>query len=236
MQQIIQQFDERVEEVDLYFSFLEKLDDPDASLYFPNKRKNKTERVSTDLFTMLKATAFLVIYNLVESTIREAILLVYRELELKGHTYESICRELRDIWIHYHFRDVFDPTANWDSYRLKATDLVEMAMNRAVIVMDRRAIRVSGNLDANEIRRVCRSHGISTKTHYRADGGAKLLTVKVQRNNLAHGNFSFSEIGRQYTIGDLKMIKGQSVIFLRSILRNVKDYVDNEHYAVANVP
>ncbi len=46
MQNIINDFDERVREINLYFRFLEKLEEPDVSLHFPNKRSHKYQEVT----------------------------------------------------------------------------------------------------------------------------------------------------------------------------------------------
>ena len=45
--------------------------------------------------------------------------------------------------------------------------------------------------------------GFSMRVHYSAGNGEKLHQVKTRRNNLAHGNISFSECGRDFTLEEL---------------------------------
>ncbi|MDY6993463.1 MAG: MAE_28990/MAE_18760 family HEPN-like nuclease [Pseudomonadota bacterium] len=61
-------------------------------------------------------------------------------------------------------------------------------------------------------------------------GGSKLLTVKTQRNQLAHGNISFSECGRDHTFIELNNIKNEVINYLEDILNNIENYIDNKAY------
>lgn len=234
MQQIIDAFNERVKEVELYFRFLEKLEEPNVSLYFPRKKTHRYKEIESDILKVLKANAFLIIYNLVESGVRDGILEIYRQIEGNNSTYESVRDEIREIWIKHNYRKIFNETANWDSGRKMATQLVEDAINRAIIQLDESAIPLSGNLDARQIREICSLHGIPHRSHGNAQGGNRLREVKEQRNALAHGHLSFSECGRQFTTNDLGAIKHQAVIFVRSILRSMKRYADRKQYTVTD--
>jgi hypothetical protein len=234
MKAVIDTFNERVKEIELYFRFLEQLEKPEVSLYFPRQKTHKYKDVEPDVFKMLKASVFLVIYNLVESSIRDGILELYRQIETSRCTYESVRKEIRDIWIDHNYKHISKDTANWKSAKDTAARLVEEAINHAILQLDSEAIPISGNLDARQIRRVCDSHGISHHSHPSAKGGEKLLEVKDQRNKLAHGHLSFSECGREFTINALKEIKHQTVIFVRSILRNMQTYVNRKQYVAVD--
>jgi hypothetical protein len=92
------------------------------------------------------------------------------------------------------------------------------------------ALRFGGNLDAARIREVCDAHGVSHKTDRRTRGGEKLLVVKNRRNALAHGDLSFVECGRDYTVAELKEIKMQSFWYLKAILRNIDRFNTKKTY------
>jgi len=57
-----------------------------------------------------------------------------------------------------------------------------------------------------------------------------LDTVLKNRNYLAHGNESFANVGRDVTIGDIVQIKNEVVEYLRQILINIENYLDNQEY------
>lgn len=74
MNTVIQDFETRVEEVDKYFIFLESLINETTKLAVSDSAgKYKTQSIDSELAKTLKANGFLLLYNLVESTMRNAI-------------------------------------------------------------------------------------------------------------------------------------------------------------------
>jgi len=89
---------------------------------------------------------------------------------------------------------------------------------------------ISGNIDSRKIKDFADSLGFSARAHHVLKKGAKLLEVKIQRNNLAHGNISFAKCGRDYSFEDLEKTKAQVVGYPRKILSNIQLYLNNEGY------
>jgi hypothetical protein len=81
-------------------------------------------------------------------------------------------------------------------------EIVHAIIKGEVIELDRRATDISGNLDADQIRRLCKDHGITFTVAKEGRGGIVLETVKEKRNSLAHGTLSFAECGRDYSVQD----------------------------------
>jgi len=180
---------------------------------------------------MMKANSLLILYNLIEFAIRQGILEIYSKIEQNGYCYETLRPEIREIWIKSHYRKVFNPESNWNTAQKEAALMVENVANNTIIQLGKEAIPLSGNLDAKEIRRICELHKISYAVANGAKGGSQLLAVKTKRNELSHGNISFPECGQELTLDDLEEIKNEVIIFIRSILNNMKDYADNKQYA-----
>ncbi|KHD11122.1 hypothetical protein PN36_01830 [Candidatus Thiomargarita nelsonii] len=231
MQQVINEFDRRVKDVEQYLHFLKQVHEPQVELHFSHQ--GTYSQIDDNLKNILRANAFLVMYNMVEYSIRYGILDIYREIESHKCTYSTVRQEIRDIWLNYHYRNIFKLTANWESARKMAARLVEDAVNSVIISLNEEAIPLAGNLDARQIRLICQAHGILSQTHPDAKGGSKLLRVKEQRNFLAHGHISFSESGEQVRVEDLEKIKHEIVIFVRDILTNMMDYANNKKYEAA---
>lgn len=53
---------------------------------------------------------------------------------------------------------------------------------------------------------------------------------KTKRNALAHGDDSFSDCAKDFTINDLRIMKEDVFIFLENILDGMKNYYDNSLY------
>lgn len=224
MQAIFDMFDERVQEINLYFEAIKELD------------RNSNEDSSTEAYfnsefiKILKANTLLMVYNLVESTVMGGILEIYDKVKQEGLTYAGVRKEIKDIWFSYKFRQVYDQQAHYNSYKGKALEIVNSILVGEVIELDRKATAISGNLDAQQIRNVCSEHGIIFQPDAKSRGGIVLETVKERRNDLAHGTLSFAECGRDYSIKDLGKIKDQAVLFLRGLLASMKQYYDEKQY------
>lgn len=232
MLSVIRDFEDRCSDLDRYINFLELLHQPDAAVFLPHKAReeDKLVPVENEVTTILKANVFLILYNIVESSIREGILSIYSEMSAAGCSYNDIRKEIREIWTRCHYRQSFDLNASWDTYYKKALELIENIIQKEVIRLDRNAIPISGNLDADKVRLICDLHGIKKTVHRAARGGASLEQVKEQRNLLAHGSLGFTECGRQFDISQLLQIKKETFAFVKAILFNIKDYLDNKSF------
>jgi MAE_28990/MAE_18760-like HEPN len=231
MQSVLDEFDEKVNEIDLYFSLLRTLEEPDLVLAFATRPQKRRKNVDQHWLTILKASAFLILYNLVESAIRGGFGAVYEAIRHDGCSCADLREEFQKLWVDQQFGRIEQQSASPRTYQDKAQELVKHILDSVVVEMSERKLPVSGNLDAQKIRDVCSKHGVSVKTHQSALGGYKMRIVKDLRNELAHGHMSFSECGRQYTTADLEQIKKQVVNFVRSILRNIGRFVARREYA-----
>lgn len=89
----------------------------------------------------------------------------------------------------------------------------------------------SGNIDARKIRKTSEMYGFSCKTNsQKTKDGSDLLTVKTNRNDLAHGFKSFEEVGRDATADELLEIKKRVISYLKGILENIESYLSNKEY------
>lgn len=224
MQATINEFKDRVSEIELYFQAIESLYDTKSS------QNNGQKYYDDDFFKILKSNALLMIYNLVESTIMGGILEIYDDLYQHGITYRQVRKEIQDIWFTFKFNEVYDKKAHYDSYKDKAIEIINCILTDDVLTLDRKATNISGNLDAEKIRRICNDHGISFQISPQCKGGYVLTDVKEKRNSLAHGTLSFVECGRDYTMEDLEKTKKQTILFLKGILAGMKEYYDKQQY------
>lgn len=224
MQATIDTFNDRVQEIEIYFKALKEL--------YVTRRCSAERNVfhSDDFLKILKSNGLLMMYNLVESSIMGGILEIYDELKQHSLTYKDVRKEIQDIWFSFKFNQVYDKTAHYNSYRDKAVEIIGAILNSEILSLDRKATDISGNLDAEKIRQICKNHGITYTLTEDCKGGTVLTDVKNKRNNLAHGTISFVECGRDYSIEDLENIHKQTTLFLKAILDGMKKYFDEKKY------
>jgi len=58
------------------------------------------------------------------------------------------------------------------------------------------------------------------------------LTIKNKRNHLAHGEYTFAEIGKDYTVGDLVKFKDKTELYLTEVLSNIDSYLVDMKFKV----
>ncbi len=222
----LQDFNRRVEEIEVYFKFLEDTisgtelrNERMPQLFYPDTEEYKP--IAQEMTKILKANGFLLLYNLAESSFKKAIEEIYVELDNRNITYEEIREELKKVVIK-NFKD-----HNIDNLLPIVTNISTDIVSKC---FDSKKI-ISGNIDAKEIRKIAKSYGFSYETNARiTKNGSELRTVKDKRNDLAHGIFSFSDCGKDYTIEELLKIKQEIISYLREILQNIEQYINTESY------
>lgn len=226
MQTVISDFNKRCKEIHLYLNHIEKIIEQDAKLYIASRPKRKFESVNIELQKVLKANIFLLLYNLSESSIKQALSQIYDSITDENLTYDDVIDEIRKIWIQL----------NYKNFNQKGTEFIFAAMEDIVtdvinIEFDAEK-RISGNIDGLKIRKFASELGFSIRSHHSLKNGEKLHLVKTQRNKLAHGDLSFAECGRNYTVPQLKEIHNQVIKYLNRILLNIEKYIIHKKFEV----
>lgn len=217
----------KCDEVERYFAFLEGALEPGANLDFG--RTGNVRIIDSELQKILKANSFLILYNLVESTIQDCLTAIYDAIRNDGLGYVHVRSELQSVWRRYHAKRLREASGETQSTEIHS--LITSAVQKAVMDLNADYSAVSGNLDARKIRSIARAFGFSESVDNSANGGSLLVTVKEERNNLGHGLKSFSECGRDYTFSQLCDYRDQVIVYLTSVIQNVDDYLSAKAYA-----
>ena len=220
-------FNDRKNEIDLYYQLIDFLDNIEKE---DGEKSINDILFNKDIEKIVRANALLMLYNLVESTLVNGIEEVYSVFKQDEITYSQVRREIKEIWFNYRFSNAYDKKAHFDTYKKTAEKIITSIMLNEPLELDRKATGISGNLDADSIREVCKKHGIQFKSPKECHGGGKLGKVKEQRNQLAHGTLSFVECGRYFTVNDLHEIKIEVENFLSGFIVAIESYYDNKEY------
>lgn len=231
--QVKSDFDDRVREVDLYFQLLAALDNGElAVVQGMGQQVVPLGTPPTDWGRMLKGTAYLILYNLVEAFVRRGFQAVFEAIKNDGLCGIQLTELFRTQWVEQKNRKVKAFDGSPKVYMKIANEIVIEIVDKKVARLHRDHLPFSGNLDADAIRDLCMNHGVSYTTPAAAKGGAQLETVKVKRNALSHGDESFVECGRPLVATDLIKAKDEVVLFMRSILKNLETFTANQGYKV----
>ena len=222
MQTVLLDFNTRAQEVNEYFLFLEGLITEKTKLaVLGDDNVHKVTLIDSGLAKTLKANGFLLLYNLVESTMRNAIEAIFDELTINKVSFNSIRTEIKKVVI----RNLKNRSP--DNIHSKITDI---SIDIITAGFNSREL-FSGNVDRDEIKKTASKYGFSHNTDYsKTKHGENLNDIMRKRNDLAHGNKSFAEVGRDTSIGDLLQIKEEVIEYLKQILQNIQDYLVKQEY------
>ncbi|MCC5658475.1 hypothetical protein LC608_16050 [Nostoc sp. XA010] len=219
---LFQDFDERAQEVSRYFLFLKNLEQGSIKLSMGNGKNTKTKLINNDLEKTLKATGFLLLYNLVESTMRNAITTIFDEFQNKNISFDDATNKIKKIIIN-NFKDNNSTDTLLKNINNISCDIISSSFDKEKLF--------SGNIDARKIRQTSEMYGFSCTTNSKkTKDGSDLLTVKTNRNDLAHGFKSFEEVGRNATADELLEIQKRVISYLKGILENIESYLSNKEY------
>jgi hypothetical protein len=221
MNAVFTDFQTRSKEVEGYFHFVLRLANEEISLQAVDASLG--DGSSTDheeLLKTFKATCYLLLYNLVESTMRNAVEAIFEELRSQGISFDD-CREELKLEILKNFRK-----RNVELLLPKLLSLAKDVIHETF----ERSENFSGNLDARSIRETASRYGFSPPVGNQFN---MLRTVKDLRNDLAHGVKSFAEVGREATASDLERARDQTVKILDETIRNIDDYLRLRQYLSA---
>lgn len=218
------EFNKRLAEINTYFDTLSMIDKGKCRIVCQDIQGKEEERlIDPDLSRILKANGFILLYNLIEATVRKSIDAILNMVRNDGLTYGDLSDKLKTLWIN---QEVKGKGAN--SIGQKVKEMAEDILNNKILLLTHECVNISGNIDAQKVRDIARSVGYNEPKD-----GAALKTIKDKRNHLAHGEYTFAEIGKDFSVNELMKYKDETEKFLHSVLDNVERYINDKKYKIA---
>ncbi|WP_077296634.1 MAE_28990/MAE_18760 family HEPN-like nuclease [Virgibacillus pantothenticus] len=234
------EYNKRLNEVKYILKILEDMetlhDNPEKNYFsssfldfFSNDESDFNFR---DYLNISKASLLLMLYNLIESTVTTFIQRIYDEIADLDIEYHDVSEVLQDLWLEVRFKDVYKSNSSFNSYKKKAKELISEIINKNSLTFTLDKLPgVSGNLDSKSIHDVYKKHGINYSTESKAKHANGLLTsIKRNRNDLAHGNKSFMECGREVSTLDLKNDLSEIEKYLFDLKEAANTYILNNEF------
>jgi hypothetical protein len=223
MNHFMEEYAKRKLEIESYLALASFLSGDNVTITNDDGAAHRVNILET---TTLKATFYLVLYNLVEATVREGVRSIYHKINDDGLTFLELNEKLQEIWWQSHHESI--TATSRDSLISKVYEVYCLCKTESSPAFKDFIAGVSGNLDADGVRSVCRKYGIDII----ADG-RDLKKIKDNRNWLAHGNKSFSEVGKDSTPSELESAMVKVFEFLDCYVKNVTDYLAASKYSIA---
>jgi hypothetical protein len=222
MQDIRTAFEKEVKHIDEYMLLLFDIENG-AKLSINGNTKN----INADLFKVLKANTFLLLYNLLESTVRKSIEHIHLSINQDNIKYKETIVEIQKIWVAYKYENFrkIGTDAMFQTWIDMVEDIIAVEYqdyNKKV-----KSSGLSGNVNQIVVKNIAQKYKFETNTRVI---GNRLNLIKMKRNHLAHGNITFVDCGKDYVYSDLKNIKRETILFLYEFMAKIENYTDNKKY------
>lgn len=203
---------ERTKEIGLYIEHLE----------FIESTSDKT------LFKVMKANTLLMLYNLVEAVVSNSIDSIRHSIYQNRDVEFDCLKEKIKTQIIKDLKRNISPENFVKQTTKISNDIIKLSFKKEIVS--------NGNIDLEKITELAGVYGFNIKgSNFEETGHGKSITdIKGKRNDLAHGTYSFSEIGKNYSMEDLQKTSNQSIKYLEYITTQIETYIQNQHYKVTN--
>jgi len=220
MDSIKEDLQTRADEIMEFLSLIKFIDESEQITNEQGTRHN----IKDSLKNTLKGKVFLLLYNLIESTMKESISHIHEKLEGLEISFNQLRVEFRKEILK---RTKSEKIGLQNLFEQTATDISKQLLKATF----RKKAVFSGNIDHKEICGQAKIYGFETSTNYnQTKHGQNLETIKDKRNDLAHGNSSFSEIGRNYTYQQLMAFSEEVINYLEGITTHIANCLNQQDY------
>lgn len=182
--------------------------------------------IGRDLEKTLRASAYLMLYNLVEATMTSAIDAIHQHIADEQVGFDELKEDVRRIAIKGLRKAALSETP------LELLDAA-IPISSALIWLgfDKKSL-FSGNLDGQLIKKKAKEYGFELAKHDTAASrdGVRLLSIKTKRNELAHGGISFEDCGQNTSVDELVAIFDETKVFIKAVLDGISDYLLKKIY------
>lgn len=183
--------------------------------------------IDRSLIKTISATGYLLIYNLVESTMTSALHAIHMQLKVDELTFNGLSRTLQKVCIKNLKGAAAETLLNSVQEDLIENILVWQGYDSKK--------HWNGNIDVQRIRDKARDYGFEVA--HVADPAehieATLTDIRNKRNELAHGELSFEQCGGDAAIDALIEACRQTHAYLLSVLDGIEDYLEAKSYKAA---
>lgn len=193
----------RYTEIEEYINYLDTLDRQTGN--------------SVSLMATMKASALLMLYNLVESTMTNISQAVFDHLRQNNVGLNNLNNVMKTLVISNIRKR--NPAKLVEKMQAESIDIAVASFDRSDVY--------SGNVDGKKIRDTFIDFGIVNQNAFKEP---VLLEIKTVRNDLAHGAKSFSDTGKTYTVTDLRLKQTKVGSGLTRVLTSFESYLVSKSY------
>ncbi|WP_151800708.1 MAE_28990/MAE_18760 family HEPN-like nuclease [Acinetobacter junii] len=212
--------------------FLGLVDDLDAGtdnhfLYKNNENTWQVKRISREVQKTLRASCYLLIYNLLESTTCDALDAIHQTLSSEQIDLQALSNNLKKIIFTNLKEGLGDKSIQ---------EILNQQIDLRIIIMshgyDKRNF-LSGNFDIDAIKKIEKRYGFSLHIVNGQNGTYDptiIKTIKQKRNALAHGSESFEQCGQNIPVFSMREKYTHAKNTLLALFNGINNFINDKKY------
>lgn len=236
-------FETRLQEVKNYVLFVKKLADITSPSVINEHHINPNGYVDHPTFPSypidrelqktLRASTYLLLYNLMESTMSESIDAIHETIKEEGHSLLDLSEKLHKVILQSFSKGLTEEKVS--ELSRDNGDIRERLLD---LGYDKRKL-FSGNIDCGVIEKYCKKYGINVLP-YRHDDTPLLWdtevikAIKQKRNSLAHGSESFAQCGQNMPVDTIDDNLQSVEAVLMGVFNGLNDFLTRQKYLRAS--
>jgi hypothetical protein len=222
-------------ELDFYIEklfFLDRVSSEQRNPYerYLNDRMKSKVYDLRDFVVILKSNAYMMMYNMIESTTKEIVWAIYDQINSSDLTYEKVSLILQKLWEKHQFLNLDSGNAKTEKYKKKAHTIITNILDESPIRFYASNFKLSGNADFDKILEKMGGLGVNIDTSNIGQYKDELKTIKDNRNKLAHGAISFIESGRDSSFKDIQDMAKHTETYLEQLIKDASNYTKKRLY------
>ncbi|MCC4326313.1 hypothetical protein LMB33_10160 [Limosilactobacillus reuteri] len=241
-------FNDRVNELRFYIKILNKLykliilhkDDKNAYSPYGQYLKDVIDKCgqkqdSSTFLVILKSNALMMMYNLIESTVKQQIANVYMSINNDQLNFKQLDNYYKELFKKYAFKGE-DGSELESTQRIvdASSELISEILNNRSLEFKINKFKLSGNADLRKIKQIFNEHDISLNHDSISQYGNELLTIKNSRNSLAHGSDTFSNAGSKLTAQEISQYADDVISFLEYLITETDKFIKLKSYKITS--
>lgn len=233
----MESFEQRKADVEAYLDFLRTIEEIMSKKYSITNRNDNIHLVTGAQYKILIANAYILLYNLIESTMSQCFKKVADSIcNIKKEEIRKLIPSVKNEWLKHIAETINKKDKAFDL----ALDLIEN-LNKNNDLPEFKFVRINSNWDDCVIEKKGKCYSINLcfsgelneliKKHRRDDLGA-IKIVKDRRNKLAHGEIAFTEIAKDETYSEIYDIATIVFKYLDEIIQRFDEYIKEKNYFI----
>jgi hypothetical protein len=105
MQNVKREFSDRTTEINKFFALLDNILDKEAILLFPTDG-NRRERFEIGLTATLKSNMILLLYNFIESTMTNCLVVIHRAISDENCKYQELSELIQQLFTEFYYKNL----------------------------------------------------------------------------------------------------------------------------------